>query len=267
MSRVIPGILGLLLAANLVLAQDKPVQPLRPEKIKMPKPVPERPRVRVVPKTRFPGAPPDLLTLHEWSGQVTPQQRGFAHLGAGTIDAAQHDSRTLVVTMTSAAVAGAHPCHDSVAAQDFDFIQELELAPARVGGKLRLSVEVRATGALRSHAKGLAEASGDAAITRGPDVIAMIGIPPHNASSGQNVSVNDANATPPLVVEPGRYSLHVRFHTAAQHPRSILPCKAASADFAPDDALDPLWISAHEPFHGVDRKQFGFQVIVRVAGE
>ena len=38
-----------------------------------------------------------------------------------------------------------------------------------------------------------------------------------------------------------------------------------SAEFAPDPALDPLWISAFEPFHGAAKKDFGFQVTIKVA--
>jgi hypothetical protein len=41
-------------------------------------------------------------------------------------------------------------------------------------------------------------------------------------------------------------------------------CKRPSAEVAPDPALDPLWISYHEPFHGVKKDTFGFQVILRV---
>ena len=33
----------------------------------------------------------------------------------------------------------------------------------------------------------------------------------------------------------------------------------------PDPALDPLWISAWEPFKGAQKKEFGFQVTVKVS--
>jgi hypothetical protein len=48
---------------------------------------------------------------------------------------------------------------------------------------------------------------------------------------------------------------------------NLLTCKAASAEFAPDPALDPLWISSFEPFHGASKKDFGFQVTIKVAVE
>jgi hypothetical protein len=44
-------------------------------------------------------------------------------------------------------------------------------------------------------------------------------------------------------------------------------CKRPSAEFAPDPALDPLWISYHEPFHGVKKDSFGFQIILKVAAD
>jgi hypothetical protein len=84
---------------------------------------------------------------------------------------------------------------------------------------------------------------------------------------GENLSVNDREgpATAPIV--PGKYTLHQVFGIAASHPRSLKFCKAASAEFAPDPALDPLWISYWEPFHGASKKDFGFQVTLKVAPE
>ena len=43
--------------------------------------------------------------------------------------------------------------------------------------------------------------------------------------------------------------------------------KAASAEFAPDPALDPLWISYWEPFHGANKKDFGFKVTLKASVE
>ena len=58
---------------------------------------------------------------------------------------------------------------------------------------------------------------------------------------------------------------HQTFAVSAAHPQSLWCCKAASAEFAPDPALDPLWISYWEPFHGAIKKDFGFQVVLKVA--
>jgi hypothetical protein len=44
----------------------------------------------------------------------------------------------------------------------------------------------------------------------------------------------------------------------------LLLYKGPSAEFAPDPALDPLWISYKEPFHGATKKDFGFQMTLKV---
>ena len=43
--------------------------------------------------------------------------------------------------------------------------------------------------------------------------------------------------------------------------------KASAAEFAPESALDPLWLSYREPFHGALKKDFGFKVTLRVEAE
>src|SRR5262245_40523114 len=60
-------------------------------------------------------------------GHVTPTRQGFTHTGGGNIDVAQPSPDTVVITMTGVAVAGGHPCKDSVAALNFDLEQCLEV--------------------------------------------------------------------------------------------------------------------------------------------
>jgi hypothetical protein len=45
------------------------------------------------------------------------------------------------------------------------------------------------------------------------------------------------------VVPAGKYTLPVAFGVRAAQQKRVLPRKAASAEFAPDPCLDPLWIS------------------------
>jgi hypothetical protein len=92
-------------------------------------------------------------------------------------------------------------------------------------------------------------------------------VPAHAVAGGENLSINDHAGPVSVPIRPGQYTLHQVFHIAAAHPKAILPCKAASAEFAPDPALDPLWISYKEPFHGAQKKDFGFQITLKVAPE
>jgi hypothetical protein len=92
-------------------------------------------------------------------------------------------------------------------------------------------------------------------------------MPDHTVACGENLSLNDRDGPASVGVVPGKYTLHQKWQIMASAAKCILPCKAPSAEFAPDPALDPLWISYWEPFHGAAKKDFGFQIIVHVADD
>jgi hypothetical protein len=99
--------------------------------------------------------PPASIILGARHGHVTPSRCGFTHTGGGNIDVAQPTADVVIVTMTGVAVAGAHPCKDSLAAMSFDLVQSFEISfdsPKLTRAKLVL--EGRVIGLLRSHAKG-----------------------------------------------------------------------------------------------------------------
>jgi hypothetical protein len=214
--------------------------------------------------------PAPTITLHDRHGHATPQRAGFQHTGGGNTDVAQPAPDSIVITMTGVAVAGAHPCKNSTAAMDFDLVQCFEVGLDKPEGrKLKMTVEARLIGLLRSHHKsGVAEESGArAAVSSGPVEIIDVCAPPHAVTGGENLSLNDHAGPASVTVVPGKYTLHQTFRIAVTHGMNLLPCKAASAEFAPDPALDPLWISSFEPFHGASKKDFGFQVTIKVAVE
>jgi len=215
-------------------------------------------------------APAPTITLYERHGHVTPQRAGFQHTGGGNIDVTQPAPDSLVVTMTGVAVAGPHPCKPSMAAMDFDLSQTFEIGMDKPEGKkLKLTTEARVIGLLRTHqGTGVAEESGACAIvTNGPLEVVTVCAPAHSVGCGQNLSLNDHNGPVSVPVVPGKYLLHQTFRVAVSHAQNLLPCKAASAEFAPDPALDSLWISYFEPFHGAVKKDFGFQITLKVALE
>lgn len=216
-----------------------------------------------------PSGPPVSITLTSRHGHVTPSRQGFTHTGGGNIDVAQPSADTLIVTMTGVAVAGAHPCKDSAAALQFELDQCLEIKfddPKLKNAKL--SMEARVIGLLRSHEKGTAEEGpACATVSCGPAQILTVCAPHHSVSCGENLSINCQEGPVVAAITPGKYTLHQTFLVQASHPHSVLPCKAASTEFAPDPALDPLWISYWEPFHGAAKKDFGFRVILKVLPE
>jgi hypothetical protein len=223
-----------------------------------------------------PPTPAITIDLGSRQAQGVPTRQGFNHTGGGNIDVQQPSPDTLVITMTGVAVAGAHPCKDSLAALAFDLCQEFEITAAKPETKrAKLTIEARVIGLLRSHDGG-----GTASITCPAHAIVIptgvvgevpaaveVSLPGRSVACGESLSVNDKSGPMAAVVPVGKYSLKEIFGVQAGHPKKLIPCKAASAEFAPDPALDPLWISAFEPFHGAQKKDFGFQVIVKVSPE
>jgi hypothetical protein len=232
------------------------------------------------PKTVQPGQPlnivvttatpsPDVsLVLGSRSGKVTPVRSGCTHTGGGNIDVQQPSPDTIVVTMTGVAVAYGSPTGSASASHVFDLVQQFEVSFDKPAVKAaKLTVEGRLIGFLRSHKVGSADVCASATVTSGASPGLTLAMPGHAVSSNESVAINDKEAPDGIVVAVGKYSLSQSFKVSATMPKSVLPCKAPSAEFAPDPALDPLWISAKEPFKGAAKKDLGFQITIKVTPE
>jgi hypothetical protein len=231
--------------ASLASAQDKAV-------------VPAGGAVNITVTAGTPAPPPVSITLNERHGHVNPIKGKCTHTGGGLIDVQTPSADTVIVTMSGAVVANSD--------MKFDLEQcfEISFDDPKVK-KAKLTVEGRVIGLLRGEKKGGADYSDACAhVTCGPAGLLSVCVPPHSVSGcGDSLAVNDHDGPKSVPVVPGKYTLNQTF-TISAHTDSVL-CKRPSAEFAPDPALDPLWISYHEPFHGVKKDSFGFQVIVKVA--
>jgi hypothetical protein len=212
------------------------------------------------------------VSLSSRHGHGTPARHGFCHTGGGNVDVAQPTPDTIVVTVTGVAVAGSHPFKDSEARLDFDVEQCFEVNVDKPDDKkqIKLTLEARVIGLLRSQRCGgnTAEESGACAtVNCGAAPVVSVCAPAHVVSGGESLSINDHDGPVNAVIAPGKFILYGTFHVGATATHCLLPCKAASAEFAPDPALDPLWISYFEPFHGAQKKDFGFQLILKVSAE
>jgi hypothetical protein len=218
------------------------------------------------PAAPAPSGPAVTLTLGSRHGHATPVRQGFCHTGGGNIDVAQPAPDTVIVTMTGVAVAGPHPCKDSVAALEFDLEHcfEVRFEDPKLQ-RAKLTLEARVIGLLRSQGHGSVEEGSACATVSLADIkILTVCAPPHAVASGENLSVNCREGPSSVPVAAGRYTLHQTFTVRAFCPHALRCGKACSAEFAPDPALDPLWISYWEPFHGANKKDFGFQVTLKV---
>jgi hypothetical protein len=216
-----------------------------------------------------PASPAVTITLRGRHGHATPVSSGYVHTGGGNVDVQQPSSDTFVITMTGVAVAYCGP-HGASASMTFDLEQcfEVVFENPKVK-KAKLTLEARVIGLLRSHCKGGSAAFTDAcaSVSSGTVAITTLCLEPHSVAGGQNLSVNDHDGPVSVPVGAGKHNYHQKFTVTACAPKCLLPCKAPSAEFAPDPALNPLWISASEPFRGAAKKDFGFQVIVKVADD
>jgi hypothetical protein len=202
--------------------------------------------------------PPVSITLTERHAHVTPCRGKCARTGGGVIDVATPTADTVVVTMTGAVVATAR--------QNFELDQGFEVSfdDPKVK-KAKITVEARVIGLLRGEPKGCADYS-DACAYVNADAANLVSacVPPHSlCGKCENLSVNDHDGPRAAPVVAGKYTLHETFAIAARSDSYVH--KRPSAEFAPDPALDPLWISYFDPFHGAIKKDFGFQVILHVA--
>ncbi len=230
--------------------------------------VPPGPPVTITVQPAQPAAPPVSITLGSRHGHGTPLRVGFTHTGGGNTDVQQPTPDVLVLTMAGVAVAGGHPCKNSVAELNFDLVQSLEVSFDKPEVKrAKLVIEGRVSGLLRSHRKGEAHESGSAILSGHAGAVAHLEMPGHSVGCNENLSINDREGPVSIPIVPGMYVLHQVFNVGASHPCAVLPYKAASAEFAPDPALDPLWISYWEPFHGAVKKDFGFQITIRVVDD
>ena len=207
------------------------------------------------------------ITLGSRKAAVVPSRAGCTHTGGGNIDVAQPAADTVVVTMTGVAVAGAHPCKGSAATLKFDLLQLFEVTfdnPEVRSAKI--SLEARVIGLLRSHRGGGSAQTGPAlaSVSVAKLGIVKVELPAHGVFGGENLSINDREGPAAVPVMPGPFALQQAWEVSATHSQCLRPCKAASSEFAPDPGLDPLWISYWEPFHGAIKRDFGFQVTLKV---
>ena len=172
-------------------------------------------------------APSAKLNLFARQAKATPERVGFTHTGAGNIDVAQPSPDTIVLTMTGVAVAGGHPCKQSLASIIFDLEQCFEVAyDPKAVKNVRLTLEGRLIGLLRSHTKGggTAEVScSHATVTAGGSALLDVTVPGHAVTCGENLSINDRVGPESVAIGQGKYTLHQKFHVSASHPKALLP--------------------------------------------
>jgi hypothetical protein len=221
------------------------------------------------PEGKTPPAPAVSILLKDRHGHVVPARSGGTYSGGGLIDVQQPAPDTVLVLMTGAVVATDHPCHGSSESQSFELEQCFDVVFEKPEVKAaKLVVEGRVVGLLRGGRAGAAsESGGCATVTCGGTGLGTVCVPEHDVAGCESLSINDKIGPVGVPVAPGSHTLHARWRVLATHPKALLG-KSASAEFAPDPALDPIWVGGpRDPFHGLGKKDFGLQLTLRLAEE
>lgn len=204
--------------------------------------------------------PAVTLRLGAVDGKASPGKHCCANTGGGNFDVRQTSPDTVVITMTGTAVSGL--C--GPAQFDFDLTQCFTVVFERPDVQsATLNLQGRVIGLLRSPGKGEAGyTDASVAVTcdgpEGTEVVSLC-VPAQAIACKDHLSIYRKEGPVCVPIAPGCYTLRQTFSIWAKGG-----LKSSSAEFAPG-ALNPAWISYKEPFYGAAKKDFGFQIILKVA--
>jgi hypothetical protein len=228
-----------------------------------------QPQDKAPPSAPAPSGPAVSIVLKDRHGHANAERSGSTHTGGGNTDVAQPKDDTIIITTAGVAVAGPHPCCASSAAMNFDLTQNIEVVFGdKMVKKAMLTVDAQIVGLLRGdkHGGSASVCNGAAQVSAAGLSILALAIEGHSVAGGDNLSINDHKGPVRAPVLAGEHSIYQTFRISAAHTQCLWG-KAASAEFAPDPALDPLWISYWEPYHGANKKDFGFKVTYHIEPE
>src|SRR5205085_3521630 len=121
--------------------------------------------------------------------------------------------------MTGVAVAGKHPLKDSLAALNFDLVQNFEVSFEKPEIKsAKLTLEGRVIGLLRGTRAGTAQQGPAMAHVSGATAAVSLAMPSHQVGCGQSLSVNDREGPVASDIGPGKLTLNQSFAVSAGHP-------------------------------------------------
>jgi hypothetical protein len=219
-----------------------------------------------------PPGPAYQIVLRSRHAEVTPRRTKDAQTGGGSIVVEQPEPNTVIVTMGGSAVVGSD-FHGSAAEIAFDLQQDLDIFPTRKGVRPpRVGMIGRVVGTLQvtdpgkcGKACGTAEQGpATACLAAGGQNFLSVGVKPSAVSCGQESSVNLRDGPAESVAAAGPYCLSASFRVGVTQGKGVWHRQVAAADFDPAPQLDASWADVLKPFRAVPRKEFGFQVILRV---
>ena len=212
-------------------------------------------------------APTFSITLGGRTACVTPSHSGQARADGGAIDVVA-TSGTLSAVLTGTAAANAHLGCTGSACETFHLVQEFEITCSDPAVKtVSLTLDSSLVGYVRSRHKAGAQmklATAVVAPVNWDDSPLSVGHP-IQVVSGTQAQLCNQHLVPLTVpsMPVGRYVLKAEFIIDAV--AGGLCDGHAVADFSPTTGLPADWVRTRDPFQGVNKKNFGFSLILTAA--
>jgi hypothetical protein len=205
------------------------------------------------------------ITLGPRTACATPTISRQARAEGGTTDVTTPASNVLAMAMSGAVAANAFLGHTSSATETFHLEQEFEIECSDSATCfVRLTLESSLVGFVRSkHKAGASVKMASAKICLpGSTETPFVVVHPPLGVEGDNGRL--CNQHLPLIrvdkMPLGKYLLVADF---------VLTCDAggitdghSAADFSPSTSLPADWVRTRDPFQGVDKKDFGFKLVL-----
>jgi hypothetical protein len=210
------------------------------------------------------------ITLGGRSACVTPSHRGQARAEGGQIEVTSPTSNALAAVLSGSVAANAYLGCPGSASERFLLVQEFEVICSDKNVKTAtMSLDSVLAGFARS--KHRAEAGTRLTTARvcpvGSAEPVMVITHPTLAVMGtdgrhcnQHLPTLEVHGLP-----LGRYALTAEFVLEAG--AAGIADAHANADFSSSSSLPSDWVRSRDPFQGVDKKNFGFSLILTVAGD
>jgi len=209
--------------------------------------------------------PTCAVTLGPRTACVTPTTSRQARTDGGIIDIQLPSPNILSASLTGTVAANAFLGGGSSSTETFHLEQEFEVAgPDAKASEVALSMESTLVGLVRAKHKAGASArvaSAKICPVGWPDSPLVVVHPPFEVAGTGGRLCNQRLPTIKIPAMPvGRYILVADF--VLNSDASGVTDGHSAADFSPSTTLPTDWVRARDPFQGVDKKDFGFKIIL-----
>jgi hypothetical protein len=210
------------------------------------------------------------ITLAGRSACVTPSHRGQSRAECGRIDTVLSDANALIAVLTGSVAANAYLGYPGSASERFQLIQEFEISCSDKNvTTAAMSLDSVLAGFVRSRHRARTRSRLATATVCPVGSTQPVMVIAHPALAVDGTDGRHCNQHLETLVASGlplgRYTLTAEFVLEAE--AFGIADAHAHADFSPSGSLPSDWVRMRDPFQGVDKKNFGFSLTLKVTAD